>query len=296
MSIEEAKNAFLKNYFNSYGSLLVKDHNIYGPLYEDGRYYRANYACHSKLSGDDYPNPDAIIISAIYSNQTGWSFEEQNKYFEYILDPETSPWHQVIEKLDLEVIRNDAGLVQWIVIKTMDINRYFLFSFLKGFRQVWERGTALKLFTDALSDDTLTKEQVYEIFLMAQLFKGNADKMTINWGGDHMVFKGPPSEALKKRDIVDFDEQWNQELYSEDNDYFEGVDLQEMVWGVKLLEYEWETHRGELPKVLRNDGALYGYFLNKPTTDSSRIISFEKVKENLHRLRDYFSKFGVSFA
>lgn len=192
---EEAK----ENFLEENPGLMYE--NIYGQFGPRGGYLEHSYSCHARLNNDEPMSQ--IIISAIYSTAGDWPQEEQSLYFEYILDKETSPWRDIIDLLDLEVIRID-GCVAWIIVRNLDVNRYAMFHFLKGFRQILERGHAMKLFTDTIkgmSEEERKSFSVYKKFLISHFFAGKGSLM-FSWGHDHMCIRGLPFQNLIDRKIV----------------------------------------------------------------------------------------------
>lgn len=278
---EQAKQNFL-----AYHPGLMSE-NRYGQFGTLGEYHAHSYSCHARLNNDDPMKQ--IIISAIYYVDKNWPKEEQSLYFDYILDKETSPWRDIIDILDLEVIRID-GCVAWVIVRNLDVNRFAMFHFLKGFRQILERGHAMKLFTDTIkemSDEEKKSFDVYKKFLLSHLFAGK-NSLMFSWGHDHMCIRGRPFQNLIDRKIV-CDLSRNTFARSR---YYYSKDIGHVTFGdshsAKLFNQDILVLKGML-----TGGVIVGNIFNNPRAQVGTSFNFQDVFEKFDKfLKNYEEHFG----
>lgn len=284
-------------YFLSRMPERVFDSNHYGKLYAEGtlpyehdvKFH--NYACHSYLASG--LTPDSIVVSCIYINDHEWPVEEQNLYFEYILSDE-SPWRDVIPHLDLNVIRAADGTVTWIQVRNLHINRWIMFHFLKSVRQIWERRRAIKLFTDAKKAGKEGAE-LYNIYLLSQLFFGPTKDLQFEWGGDHKVLRGLPNQNLVDKKIYSLDKRINRGTYHENMGYY-GEDLYNKTFGEYVDRLGFDALTQEIRDMMDSSGKVFGYFFSKPTIQKSWTIDYETVSSKMPELIEFVKQKGHPMA
>lgn len=278
---EKAKQGFLEEnpglmYENRYGQ--------FGPR---GGYLAHSYSCHARLNNDEPMSQ--VIISAIYSDAEDWPQEEQSLYFEYILDKETSPWRDIIDLLDLEVIRID-GCVAWIIVRNLAVNRFAMFHFLKGFRQILERGDAMKLFTETIkgmSEEERKSFSVYKKFLISHFFAGKGSLM-LSWGHDHMCIRGRPFQNLIDRKIMcdlsrDTFAEWK---------YYYSKDIGYVTFGDHYDSASFNASVNLLKGFLAG-GMVGGNIFNNPRVDIASAFSFNDVFQKFDEfIEKYENHFG----
>lgn len=256
------------------------------------------YVCYYYLNnaGDGVK---AISVCSGFRTAPSWPYNEQNLYFEYMLDPERSPWRQLLSVIDYDICRNKEGLITGLIVYTTKVNRWYLAQFLKGFRQIIERGFAIKVFTETVKrfyDPSVSVEYTEEqeeimtrAFYASQLFAGSENTLTLDWGHEHKNFHGLPVAQMLKKEILGFDKNINKETFFESS-YFVGRSLHlyafgqpnsgdyvksnTEVYGTGTASDQFTRYRNRISAYLNNARQTAGRFFTEPTNNAVTMSSF----------------------
>jgi hypothetical protein len=247
-----------------------------------------DYVCYYYFSEAD---DDVLAMWMVAPYKFGWSFAEQNLYFEYMFDKKLSPWRQLLPHLDLDIIRDqEDDTIIGLINYTTDINKFLLFHFLKNLRQIIERNEGIKLFTDVAKELGYTGEGEYseevanklqEAFCIAHMFNGDGDKLYLDWGIEHKIFHGFPVTAMYEREM------WNlhnlqRSTYMEDSEFTESYELNNYAFG----QYEeggdssddFKEFNKTIEELLNCSKPIYGHIFTEPTSYATPMFEFDKIK------------------
>lgn len=133
--------------------------------------HKGNMMCHYFLNElGNCRNAKGIYFSLWYYNKRGHDKNKVNRYFDFILDKEVSPWRPVLEHS--RIIRDDKGNYKAIYITNIEnMSIQYLASFAVATRQPGELGNRFDTFNYLIDEKKLTPLQ--SLYVLSHFYRSN---------------------------------------------------------------------------------------------------------------------------
>lgn len=276
----------------------LHNHNYYGSFSDNMEGWKSTGICHAQFKyGQKNPH--------VWTNAANNKNKETNRYFEYILDKEKSPYRDLLKVMEHKVVRNDSGLITGVICYNVEnISTAVLMCFLKSMRQVLESKSYhyFNFICDNTNDDKKITEAWYLMHFL-HVVSSNRVKSVFHVG-EHTAIKNKWNDRLYKKEIKNIFPEDDNLTIKKSLSRYTAFDLSFVTFDTPRLDWEFNGFNRERSLYLKNktskkkdnqeNNTSYLNFSNNIYTsngyDPDRdIFELETIFENQEEILTWFS-------